>query len=67
MLVVSRLVTERIEMVKPTALIVAIALCLSTVACSSKSTERQEKIASCEQVKEVDENLYQECMQEAQK
>jgi len=45
----------------------AFSLVLSTSACSSKSSEQKEKIASCEQVKEFDEEIYQKCLEEAKK
>ena len=44
----------------------AIALFLTISACSFGSSERQEKIDSCEQVKEFA-DIYQECLKAAEK
>jgi hypothetical protein len=44
----------------------ALALCVSALGCSSGSSDSQEKLDSCEQVKEF-EDTYQQCIEEAKK
>jgi hypothetical protein len=44
--------------------ILTVSLLLALAACSSAESERQEKLASCEQVKDFD-DIYQECLNEA--
>ena len=46
--------------------IFVVSVCLSVAACSSggSSGSEEEKVASCEQVKEFD-DMYQECLKDA--
>ena len=46
--------------------LLAISLWLTISACSSGGSEQEQKVDSCEQVKEFD-DIYQECLKDANK